>query len=67
MHFELGGQNIILGPGVHLINDPLTHIKTVSLDSFYIEIGPEKWVTIPDGYDGISVNLGEIQILHAGK
>jgi hypothetical protein len=42
MHFELGGQNIILGPGVHKITDPLTLIKKVSLDSFYIQIGPEK-------------------------
>ena len=21
-------------------------------------IGPERWVTVPDGYDGISVNRG---------
>jgi hypothetical protein len=67
MHFEFGGQNIILGPGIHLINEPLTFIKVVSLDSFYIEIGPEKWVTIPDGYDGISVNRGSIRILPGGK
>ena len=25
-------------------------INTVNLDEFYIEIGPEKWVTIPSGY-----------------
>ena len=67
MHLEYGGQNIILPPGVHLITDPLTFKKIVTLDTFYIEIGPEKWVTIPDGYDGISVNLGRLQILKSGK
>jgi hypothetical protein len=56
-----------LGPGIHLINEPLTFIKVVSLDSFYIEIGPEKWVTIPDGYDGISINRGSLRILKGGK
>ena len=50
MHFELGGQNIILGPGIHKIVDPLSFIKEVSLDTFFIEIGPEKWITIPRGY-----------------
>jgi hypothetical protein len=39
----------------------------VRLDSFYIHIGPEKWVTVPDGYDGISVNRGSIRILKGGK
>lgn len=67
MHFEFGGQNVLLGPGVHKITDPLQFIKIINLDSFYIEIGAEKWVTIPDGYDGISINLGEIRILHSGK
>ena len=67
MHLEYGGQNIILPPGVHKITDPLIFKKVVTLDTFYIEIGPEKWVTIPDGYDGISVNLGELQILKSGK
>jgi hypothetical protein len=67
MHFELGGQNVLLGPGVHKITDPLQFIKIITLDSFYIEIGAEKWVTIPDGYDGISINLGEIRILHSGR
>jgi hypothetical protein len=41
--------------------------KNVSLDSFYIEIGPEKWVTIPTGYDGISINRGQVNILEGGK
>lgn len=57
-HFDSGGQNIILGPGIHMITEPMVFIKTVNLDSFYIEIGPEKWVTVPSGYDGISINRG---------
>jgi len=36
---------------------------TVNLNSFYIEIGPEKFVTIPDGYNGIAINRGKIRIL----
>ena len=36
-------NNIILGPGIHKICDPMTFIKIVNLNSFYIEIGPEKW------------------------
>ena len=27
-------------------------VKIIYLNDFYIEVGPEKWVTIPDGYDG---------------
>ena len=43
MHLDCGGNNIILGPGIHKITDPMTFIKIVNLNSFYIEIGPEKW------------------------
>jgi hypothetical protein len=50
-----------------LIRDPLIYISTISLDSFFIKIGPERWVTVPDGYDGISVNRGKIRILQGGK
>jgi len=46
-----------------LITEPLTFMKTVSLDAFYIEIGPEKWVTVPEGYDGIAINRGKIRVL----
>ena len=67
MHFECGGQNIMLGPGIHLIREPMVFKQTVELDSFYIEIGPEKWVTVPDGYDGIAVNRGKIKVLKGGK
>ena len=67
MHLDCGGSNIILGPGVHLITDPMIFIKNVDLNSFYIDIGPEKWVTVPDGYDGISINRGKLQILCGGK
>ncbi len=55
-----------MGPGIHLITESLAFLKKVSLDSFYIEIGPEKWVTVPDGYDGISVNRGSLRILDGG-
>lgn len=67
MHLDCGGNNIILGPGIHKICDPMTFIKIVNLNSFYIEIGPEKWydsilniirITVPTGYDGISLNRG---------
>lgn len=47
-----------MGPGLHKITEPLQFIKVVSLDTFYIEIGPEKWITVPDGYDGIAINRG---------
>lgn len=67
MNFELGGQNVILGPGIHLITDPMTFKSLIKLDSFYIEIGPEKWVTVPDGYEGISVNRGKLKVLAGGK
>lgn len=39
MHFECGGNNILIGPGIHLINQPMNYIQTVQLDSFYIEVG----------------------------
>lgn len=58
MHLDCGGQNIILGPGIHCITEPMVFKKIVNLDSFYIEIGPEKWITVPSGYDGISINRG---------
>lgn len=45
----------------------MTFVKEISLDSFFIKIGPESWITIPDGYCGIAVNLGEIRILESGK
>jgi hypothetical protein len=57
-HFDCGGQNIILGPGIHMITEPMVFIKTVKLDSFLIFIGSEKWITVPAGYDGISLNRG---------
>jgi len=63
MHLEQSGQNIILGPGIHKITEPMKFMETVNLNSFYIEIGPEKFVTIPDGYDGIAINRGKIRIL----
>ncbi len=67
MSFECSGQNLILPPGIHKINDPLIYQNTISLDSFFIQIGPERWITIPDGYDGISVNRGKIKVLEGGK
>jgi hypothetical protein len=67
MHLDCGGQNIILGPGIHCITEPMLFKKVVKLDSFYIEIGPEKWVTVPTGYDGISINRGQVKILEGGK
>jgi hypothetical protein len=36
MSFECSGQNLILPPGIHKINDPLIYQNTISLDSFYI-------------------------------
>jgi len=60
MNLECSGQNIILPPGIHKITDPLIFVNTISLDSFFIQIGPEKWVTVPEGYDGISINRGKI-------
>lgn len=67
MHFDCSGQNIILPPGIHLIRDPLIFVAEIRLDSFFIRIGPERWITVPDGYDGISVNRGKIKILEGGK
>lgn len=67
MSFECSGQNIILPPGIHRITDPMIFMHTISLDSFFIEIGPERWVTVPDGYDGVSVDRGRIRILEGGK
>lgn len=67
MAFECSGQYILLPPGIHIIRDPLKFISDINLDSFFIKIGPEKWVTIPDGYDGISMNRGKIEILKGGK
>lgn len=52
-----------MGPGIHKITEPMTFIQLVSLDSFYIEIGPEKYITIPEGYDGIALNRGNLRIL----
>jgi hypothetical protein len=46
-----------------LIKEPMIFKGNIRLDSFYIKIGPEKWVTVPEGYDGISVNRGSIRIL----
>lgn len=40
--------------------------KNISLDQFFIEIGPERWITVPDGYDGIGVDKGNIMILEGG-
>lgn len=67
MQLECGGQYIILGPGIHKIEEPMNFEKVVSLDSFYIEIGPEKWVTVPDGYDGVAINRGKLRILDGGS
>jgi hypothetical protein len=67
MNLECSGQNIILPPGIHMIRDPLIFVENISLDSFFIKIGPERWITVPDGYDGISVNRGKIKILKGGK
>ncbi len=36
VNFECSGQNIILPPGIHRIEDPLIYISTISLDSFFI-------------------------------
>ena len=58
MSFECSGQNIILPPGIHKITDPLIFLDIIDLDSFYIKIGQERWITVPNGYDGISVNRG---------
>lgn len=66
-YFEFGGQFKIFGPGIHLIREPMTFRGNVRLDNFYIEIGPEKWITVPEGYDGISVNRGSLRILEGGK
>ena len=67
MHLQSGGENIILGPGVHKITEPMLFVSKVNLNSFYIEIGPENWVTIPEGYEGISINTGKIRLLEGGK
>jgi hypothetical protein len=40
--FEYQGQFIILGPGLHLVRDPVNFVKMVRLDKFYIKVGPEK-------------------------
>ncbi len=45
------------------MTEPMRFVQNVTLDSFYIHIGPEKWVTVPDGYDGIAVNRGMIRVL----
>jgi len=55
-----------LPPGIHKITDPLIDLNTINLDAFYIKIGPERWVTVPDGYDGISINRGKIKVLPGG-
>ena len=39
----------------------------VKLNFNLLILGPERWVTVPDGYDGISVNRGQIRILQGGK
>ena len=65
-HYVYNGQNVILPPGLHVIRNPLTFIKTHDLKSFFIEIGPEKWVTIPTGYDGVASNNGKLEILKGG-
>lgn len=67
MSLECSGQNIILPPGIHKISDPLVMVNSISLDQFFIRIGPERWITVPDGYDGISINRGQIKILEGGK
>ena len=67
MSFECSGQNIILPPGIHKITEPLIFKKLISLDSFYIQIGTERWITVPNGYEGISVDRGIIKILEGGK
>ena len=67
MHLDSGGNNILLGPGIHLIRDPMMFIKIINLNSFFIEIGPENWVTVPMGYEGISIDRGQIKILEGGK
>ncbi len=41
--------------------------KMISLDSFFIQIGPERWVTVPNGYEGITLNRGIVNILEGGK
>ena len=45
----------------------MIYMSTISLESFYIKIGPERWVTVPEGYDGIAVCRGEIRVLEGGK
>ena len=67
MHLDSGGNNILLGPGIHLIRDLMMFIKIINLNSFFIEIGPENWVTVPMGYEGISIDRGQIKILEGGK
>ena len=56
-----------MAPGIHLIRDPFIFLKRISLDQFFIEIGPERWIIVPDGYDGIALNRGKITILGGGK
>ena len=41
--------------------------QIVEVNQFYIEIGIEKWVMIPDGYDGIALNRGRIRVLPGGR
>jgi hypothetical protein len=65
--FEYGGQFKILGPGLHLIKEPMNFLKMIRLDKFYIKVGPEKWLTIPEQYDGIALDNGKTVILKGGR
>ncbi len=40
--------------------------QNISLNDFFITIGPERWVTVPEGYDGIAVDRGTIVVLKGG-
>lgn len=65
--FEYNGQYKILGPGLHVIRDTMQFQQIIRLDKFYIRVGPEKWITIPDQYDGIAIDNGQTVILTGGR
>lgn len=59
-HYTFNSQHIIFSPGVYKINPSLVVFQAKhSLDSFQIKIGPETWVTIPEGYAGIAIDSNQ--------
>lgn len=65
--FEYNGQYEILGPGLHMTHDTVKFMGTVRLNNYFVKIGTEKWITVPDQYDGIAVDNGRTVILKGGK